>query len=112
VADTITAIASLLWPILVVVGLLVFRSPLVHVVRSFERRKMTIDELSAQQTNQIADLQEQLGALHQAVEALAEAQSPPDLSRTNRSRCFGSTTIRRTTHCWWSSYNKTEFVST
>ncbi len=42
-ADTITAIASLLWPILVVVGLLVFRSPLVPVVRSFERRKMTIE---------------------------------------------------------------------
>ncbi|MGB6164444.1 MAG: response regulator [Pseudonocardiaceae bacterium] len=85
-ANTITAIASLLWPILVAVGLLVFRSPLVHVVRFFEGRKMTIevggqkltiDELSAQQANQIEDLQDQLGALNKVVEALVAAQPTP-----------------------------------
>lgn len=60
VANIITAIASLLWPILVVVVLLVFRSPLVNVIHTFEQRKITIEvggqtltigELSAQQTN-------------------------------------------------------------
>jgi CheY-like chemotaxis protein len=38
---------------------------------------LTIGELSAQQTNQIEDLQDQLGALNQAVEALAAAQPTP-----------------------------------
>ncbi len=86
VANIITAIANLLWLIFVVVGLWVFRSPLVNVIRTFEQRKMTIEvggqtltigELSTQQTNQIEDLQDQLGALNHAVEALAAAQPTP-----------------------------------
>lgn len=95
VADTIRAIASLLWPVLVILALLVFRRPLGEVVRSLGQRKMTVEvagqkltfeEYREQQTKQIEDLQAQLGAVHRTVVELAVAQptrvNPPAAPET------------------------------
>jgi CheY-like chemotaxis protein len=69
VAQTITAIASLLWPLLVLVILLLFRRPLMRVVRSAEQREWTLEvggqkismkQLSDQQNSMIEDLQKQV----------------------------------------------------
>ena len=85
-AQTISAIANLLWPLLVLVLLLIFRAPLARVVRSAEQRewtlevggqKLTMKQLSDQQNTMIADLQKQLGILSQAV---AELTASAELS--------------------------------
>src|SRR6266446_387057 len=71
-AQTISAIAALMWPALLLVALLVFRRPLRRVIQSAEQRKWTLkvggqelsmEELSNQQNAMIADLQKQVGAL-------------------------------------------------
>jgi CheY-like chemotaxis protein len=75
-ADTITALAALLWPLMFLVLLLVVRRPLVAVVRSAEQREWTLEvggqkinmgQLSDQQNVAIADLQAQISALHQRI---------------------------------------------
>jgi hypothetical protein len=76
VAQMIGAIASLVWPLLLLLALLVFRAPLSRLIRSAEDRewtlevggqKITVKQLSDQQNTLIADLQEQIGALHRTV---------------------------------------------
>lgn len=83
VAETITSIASLLWPLLVLVGLLVFRRPLLRVVRSAEQREWTLEvggqklsmkQLSDQQNSMIADLQAQISVLHEEITKLSAAR--------------------------------------
>lgn len=80
VAETITSIASLLWPLLVLVGLLLFRRPLLRVVRSAEQREWTLEvggqklsmkQLSDQQNSMIADLQAQISVLHAEIAKLS-----------------------------------------
>lgn len=75
-AQTISAIAALLWPALILIALLMFRNPLRRVIQSAERRKWTLkvggqelgmEELSNQQNAMIADLQKQVGALNRIV---------------------------------------------
>jgi hypothetical protein len=72
-AQTISAIAELMWPLLLLVALLIFRHPLRQVIKSAERQKWTpkvggqelgMEELSNQQNAMIADLQKQVGALN------------------------------------------------
>lgn len=84
-ADTISSIASLLWPLLVLAALLLFRRPLLRVVRSAEQRewtlevggqKLTMKQLSDQQNTMIADLQKQIGVLHRTVARLTATPSP------------------------------------
>lgn len=78
-AETITSIAVLLWPLLVLSLLLLFHKPLLEVVRSAKDRewtlevggqKLTMKELSDQQNSSIADLQAQIGVLHQEITEL------------------------------------------
>ena len=75
-AQTISAIAALMWPALLLIALLIFRRPLRRVIQSAEQRKWTLkvggqelgmDELSNQQNAMIADLQKQVGALNRAL---------------------------------------------
>lgn len=79
-AETITSIASLLWPLLVLLALLVFRRPLLRVVRSAEQRewtlevggqKLSMNQLSEQQNSMIADLQAQISVLHEEIAKLS-----------------------------------------
>ena len=42
-AQTLSSIAALLWPLLVLLALLVFREPLLRVVRSAEKREWTLE---------------------------------------------------------------------
>jgi CheY-like chemotaxis protein len=74
VSQTISAIASLLWPLIVLAVLVLFRGPLTRVVRSTESRDFTIKiagqevsvgELHRQQMDMMADLQDQIAALHE-----------------------------------------------
>lgn len=76
-AETISAIAALLWPLLVFVVLLVFRRPLLRVLDSAERREWTLEvggqklsmkELSDQQVRMIVDLQTEVATLRQAIQ--------------------------------------------
>lgn len=89
-ADTIGAISSLLWPLLVFTGLLLFRRPLLRVVRSAEQREWTLEvggqklsmkQLSDQQNSMIADLQAQVSVLHETIARLGATTEPagPDL---------------------------------
>lgn len=75
-ASTISAIAALLWPALILIALLMFRHPLRRVIQSAERRKWTlkvggqelsVEELSDQQNAMIADLQKQVGTLNRII---------------------------------------------
>lgn len=83
-AETIGAISSLLWPLLVFIGLLLFRRPLLRVVRSAEQREWTLEvggqklsmkQLSDQQNSMIADLQAQVSALHETIARLGATES-------------------------------------
>lgn len=83
-AETIGAISSLLWPLLVLTGLLLFRRPLQRVVRSAEQREWTLEvggqklsmkQLSDQQNSMIADLQAQVSVLHETIAVLSAAES-------------------------------------
>lgn len=90
-AETITAVAALLWPLLVVVVLVVFARPLVAVVRSATQRDWTIEvggqrlsmgQLNDQQNRLISDLQTQISALHQRLadlDTLEIQTSDPDI---------------------------------
>ena len=87
-AETITSIASLLWPLLVLVVLMLFRRPLLQVVRSAEKREWTLEvggqklsmkQLSDQQNSMIRDLQAQIGILHEELAKLSSgATAAPD----------------------------------
>ncbi|MQA27380.1 MAG: response regulator [Micromonosporaceae bacterium] len=85
-AQLVSAVASLLWPLLVLVALLVFRAPLSRIIRSAEARewtlevggqKITVKQLSEQQNALITDLQEQLGALRRTVAELSAHPATP-----------------------------------
>lgn len=85
-AQTISAIAALLWPTLILIALLMFRNPLRRVIQSAERRKVTLkiggqelgmEELNNQQNAMIADLQKQVGALNRIIGDLSlEVRAP------------------------------------
>lgn len=94
-AGTISAVAALLWPALILIALLMFQNPLRRVIQSAEQRKWTLkvggqelgmEELSNQQNAMIADLQKQVGVLNKIIgdlapsaqesESLAEEPSP------------------------------------
>jgi CheY-like chemotaxis protein len=75
-AQTISAIAALMWPALLLIALMTFRRPLGRVIRSAEQRKWTLkvggqelsmEELSNQQNAMIADLQKQVGDLNRVL---------------------------------------------
>lgn len=85
-ADTISAIAALLWPLLVFVVLLMFRKPLLRLLDSAKQREWTLElggqrltmkQLSEQQVDLIVDLQEEVSALRQAVRAERPASRSP-----------------------------------
>lgn len=76
---TITAIASLLWPLLVLAALIVYRRPLGRLLRSAERREWTLEiagqklsmgQVREQQSALISDLQRQLGTMRQELDEL------------------------------------------
>ncbi|WP_280383533.1 hypothetical protein [Nocardia wallacei] len=86
--EILSSVATLLWPVLFLVALLMFRGPVGRVIRSAEHREFTLTvggqeigmkELSAQQDDMIADLQTQLSRLQQEVAALKAPRpwSPP-----------------------------------
>lgn len=71
-SETISAIASLLWPLIVLAVLVLFREPLYRLLRSTESRDFTIKiagqevsvgELHRQQVDMISDLQDQIAKL-------------------------------------------------
>ncbi|HEY3630906.1 MAG TPA: response regulator [Jatrophihabitantaceae bacterium] len=79
----ITAIASLLWPLLVLAALIVFRPALVKLLDSAKDREWTIEiagqklsmgQVREQQTKLISDLQRQLGTMRQQLDALSASR--------------------------------------
>jgi CheY-like chemotaxis protein len=79
VSETISAIASLLWPLIVLAVLVLFRGPLTRLVRSTEARDFTIriagqevsvGELHRQQMDMVTDLADQISALRKQIDAL------------------------------------------
>ena len=81
-SQTISAIASLLWPLIVLAVLVLFRGPLTSVVRSTASRDFTIKiagqevsvgELHRQQMDMMTDLHNQLAALQKEVDALKQS---------------------------------------
>lgn len=80
-SQTISAIASLLWPLIVLAVLVLFRGPLTRIIRSTEKRDFTIriagqevsvGELHRQQMDMMADLHDQVTALRKDVDALRQ----------------------------------------
>ncbi|HEX4702641.1 MAG TPA: response regulator [Pseudonocardiaceae bacterium] len=91
-SQTISAIASLLWPLIVLAVLVLFRGPLTRVIRSTEKRDFTIQvagqsvsvgELHRQQMDMMADLHDQVTALRKDVDALRVA-GPGRISGASR----------------------------
>ncbi|WP_435593135.1 response regulator [Nocardia sp. bgisy118] len=87
-SETIDAVAALLWPLLAVAALVMFRGPLARVIRSAERRPFTLriggqeldmKQVSEQQETMIEDLQIQVRRLREQVDQLtAERALVPD----------------------------------
>jgi CheY-like chemotaxis protein/uncharacterized small protein (DUF1192 family) len=84
VSQTISAIASLLWPLIVLAVLVLFRGPLTRIIRSAEKRdfviriagqEVSVGELHRQQMDMIADLGDQITALRKEIDAL-ETRGP------------------------------------
>jgi CheY-like chemotaxis protein len=85
VSQTLSAIASLLWPLIVLAVIVVFRGPLTRVIRSTESRDVTIKiagqevtlgELHRQQMDMISDLHQQISSLHQQVGGAPRTTAP------------------------------------
>jgi CheY-like chemotaxis protein len=81
VSQTISAIASLLWPLIVLAVLVLFRGPLTRIIRSSEKRdfairiaghEVSVGELHRQQMDMMADLHDQVTALRKDVDALRQ----------------------------------------
>jgi CheY-like chemotaxis protein len=81
VSQTISAIASLLWPLIVLAVLVLFRGPLTRIIRSTEKRdfmiriaaqEVSVGELHRQQMDMMADLHDQVTALRRDVDALRQ----------------------------------------
>ncbi|MFI9815469.1 response regulator [Saccharothrix variisporea] len=77
-AEIITAVAALLWPLIVLTLLVTFRRPLREVVHSAKHREVTLEvggqlvtlgKLNEVQNSTIADLQRQIGTLKAELEA-------------------------------------------
>jgi len=93
-AQTLSSIASLLWPLIVIVALVIFRHPLLRIVRSAEHRewilevggqKLTMKQLSEQQNSMITDLQKQIGGLSRTIaELTADHARAPDHLRLDK----------------------------
>src|SRR5215211_3361750 len=89
--EIITAFAAILWPVIVVLLILLYRSSVRKLIESAEKREWTMEiggqklsmkELTTQQTSLIADLQKQLGDLQKQVQtpsgtALTTEQQTP-----------------------------------
>lgn len=85
-ADVISSIAQLLWPLIALAGILVFRRAIGRVLRTAERRelefevggqRLTMHELNDQQNDMIQDLQRQLSLLSQQLEQRQDQLSVP-----------------------------------
>lgn len=85
-AEMLNAVAGLLWPLIVILLLVLFRAPLADVVRSAREREVTLEiggqrvtlgVLNRAQNEAIADLQKQVGALREALDAVAGGAGPP-----------------------------------
>lgn len=81
-SQTLSAIASLLWPLIVLAVIVVFRGPLTRVIRSTETRDVTIKiagqevtlgELHRQQMDMLSDLHQQISTLHKKINGPAKA---------------------------------------
>jgi hypothetical protein len=76
VSNAISAVASLLWPLMVLVALVVFRNPLTRLIRQRDftvkiaGQELTVSDLSQQQTTLITDLQKQVAALEKQISEL------------------------------------------
>lgn len=91
-ADTISAVSSLLWPLLALAVLLSFRRPLSRLIDPVRRRTimlevggqdLSLDEVTKEQGRLVADLQEQVVVLRRELETLATygaARLPADPS--------------------------------
>ncbi|HEX5114299.1 MAG TPA: response regulator [Pseudonocardiaceae bacterium] len=75
-SQTLSAIASLLWPLIVLAIIVVFRGPLSRVIKSTETRDVTIKiagqevtlgELHRQQMDMMSDVHEQIASLHKEI---------------------------------------------
>lgn len=98
-AELISAVAQLMWPLIALCGLLVFRRAIGRLLRTAERREMefeiggqrlTLHELNDQQNGMIQDLQRQLSMLSAQLEErdsriaeLAGAADPSPAVRIN-----------------------------
>jgi CheY-like chemotaxis protein/uncharacterized coiled-coil protein SlyX len=85
-SELISSIAQLLWPLIALSALLVFRHAIGRVLRTFERRelefevggqKLTMRELNDQQNEMIQDLQRQLSVVSKELEARDRAAHVP-----------------------------------
>ncbi|HEY7598034.1 MAG TPA: response regulator [Actinophytocola sp.] len=80
-AETFTAIAALAWPVLVFAALIVFWKPLTRLLGSADvtveigGQKVSIKQLNNQQTELVADLQQEVARLSDRVAALSRGQS-------------------------------------
>jgi hypothetical protein len=84
VSNAISAVASLLWPLIVLVALVVFRNPLTRLIRQRDftvkiaGQELSVSDLSQQQIAMITDLQKQVAELEKQVTGQAGPVAPHD----------------------------------
>lgn len=82
-SNAISAVASLLWPLIVLAALVVFRNPLARLIRQRDftvkiaGQELSVNDLNDQQTALITDLQKQVALLEQQVSELTGGKARP-----------------------------------
>ncbi|HEX7659788.1 MAG TPA: response regulator [Pseudonocardiaceae bacterium] len=90
-SSALSAVASLLWPLIVLSALIVFRKPLMRVINhgdftvKIAGEEITVGDLSRQQTDMITDVQKQLTALTDRVTALEKEIHPAQSAQSGLS---------------------------
>jgi hypothetical protein len=84
VSNAISAVASLLWPLIVLAALVVFRNPLARLIRQRDftvkiaGQELSVSDLSQQQTALITDLQKQVAMLEKQLRGLTSDAPKPE----------------------------------
>src|SRR6266480_4633389 len=89
----VPAFSTLLWPLIVIAVIVIFRRAILDLIRSAQKRKFTIkiggqeltmEEASDQQVTLIADLQSQIAEIRKHLEAGSPDEALPELTHSQR----------------------------
>ena len=93
IVSIVEALSSILWPIIVIIFIIYFRSPIEQIIESAKSRKWTIkiggqeltmEEVNSQQRDLITDLQEQIIGIRPKIEGIDNKTNIGILEKINK----------------------------